>query len=282
MCKRKAFTLVELLVVIAIIALLMSILMPALGRVRKQAKAVICQSNLKQWGICFAMYALDNDGRFMKGWMDDAGGWGEGKQWMNQLRPCYGNQGNIRLCPMTKRPTESWRLGSTFHAWASFGESGDSAVMEGDYGSYGMNDWAYNPPSLNEDELYLPEWNPPGQTKGSWYWRGPDVRNPHNVPLFFDCIWTDAWPHHTNEPTLFDDYADMTDLSGQQMQRVCIKRHDDGVNHLFLDYSVRKVALKELWTLKWHPHFDTDGPYTTKGGMTAEEWPPWLRKFRDY
>lgn len=65
--QPKAFTLVELLVVIAIIALLMSILMPALASVRNQAKAVMCQSNLKQWGIVFSMYTDDNDGSFMSG-----------------------------------------------------------------------------------------------------------------------------------------------------------------------------------------------------------------------
>ncbi len=62
MRKRKGFTLIELLVVIAIIALLMSILMPALQRVRKQARKVVCMANLKQWGLFWKMYCDDNNG----------------------------------------------------------------------------------------------------------------------------------------------------------------------------------------------------------------------------
>ena len=47
-------------------ALMLGILIPALARVRKQAKTVMCQSNLKQWGAVFSMYASDNDGYFFE------------------------------------------------------------------------------------------------------------------------------------------------------------------------------------------------------------------------
>ena len=67
MSERKGFTLIELLVVIAIIALLMAVLMPALQRVKRQARSVACLSKLKQWSLYFAMYAEDHDGRFMAG-----------------------------------------------------------------------------------------------------------------------------------------------------------------------------------------------------------------------
>jgi len=60
--KSRGFTLIELLVVIAIIALLMSILMPALARVREQARTIGCLANLRQWNFVAAMYTEDNDG----------------------------------------------------------------------------------------------------------------------------------------------------------------------------------------------------------------------------
>ncbi len=64
-CKKKnAFTLIELLVVIAIIALLLSIIMPALKTVREQAKKIVCLAHLKGLGSSVLLYAQNLDDKF--------------------------------------------------------------------------------------------------------------------------------------------------------------------------------------------------------------------------
>jgi prepilin-type N-terminal cleavage/methylation domain-containing protein/prepilin-type processing-associated H-X9-DG protein len=65
--SEPGFTLVELLVVIAVIALLMAILLPALGKARDQAKRVICLSSLKQLTLAWMAYADNNNGKIVNG-----------------------------------------------------------------------------------------------------------------------------------------------------------------------------------------------------------------------
>jgi len=66
------------------------------------------------------------------------------------------------------------------------------------------------------------------------------------------------------------------------MRNFCIDRRDGAINVLFMDWSVRKVGLKELWTLKWHRSYDTAGRWTKAGGVEPDDWPEWMRKFKDY
>jgi prepilin-type N-terminal cleavage/methylation domain-containing protein len=75
----KGFTLIELLVVVAIIALLLSIITPALNQVKERAKRILCSNRLKQWGIAIHAYNVANDDRMMK----------IVKRWEEVYFPCY-------------------------------------------------------------------------------------------------------------------------------------------------------------------------------------------------
>jgi hypothetical protein len=65
------------------------------------------------------------------------------------------------------------------------------------------------------------------------------------------------------------------------MQTLCVNRHGGAQFCMFADWSVRKVALKQLWTLKWHRNFDTAGVWTKIGGVQPADWPEWMRGLKD-
>jgi len=265
--KQKAFTLIELLVVIAIVALLMAILMPALQRVKKQAGAVACKANLHEWALVFAMYTDDNDGLFMDGY-----GSGINGTWVGALRPYY-QEPKIRVCPTATKPMSKGARGM-FAAWGVFGAGFASdhpewsgPHEEGDYGSYGMNELAYN--------------TPPGAGRSEDRWRTVNIKGAAEIPLLFDSIWYDVYPGYTDHPPEYPGDIVKTGGAGE-MKRVCINRHNGYINGLFMDWSVRKIGLKELWTLNWHRGYDTSGPWTKAGLVQPSDWPEWMRRFKDY
>jgi prepilin-type processing-associated H-X9-DG protein len=113
-------------------------------------------------------------------------------------------------------------------------------------------------------------------------WSTTDVKDAASAPVLLDSCW--PWGGWWVEPSLpppeFDAVPTITHPG--PWNPFCINRHDGYVNSLFLDWSVRKVGLKELWTLKWHKQYNTRGPWTKAGSVKPEDWPQWMRRFKDY
>ncbi len=292
--KKRGFTLIELLVVIAIIALLMSILLPSLTKVKEMAKNVVCKSNLRNWMYAWAMYVESNDGSFLKTGNMNVVQANEGEQdqdrsWTELLLAMYDNDpGNIALCPNGKKldPAGNWLPTSNFdhtnyaYDWR-VGKNGQ-AVSIGRHSSYTPNTFMNNPQ--------------PGQSSGGFdrsiYWGKPtNMPIPNEVPIFGDGIRPNCW---------FDSAVstcmDPPEYRGQAGDRwhgarwVAIDRHQGKVNWLFADWSVRTVGIKELWTLRWNRRFDTRNAWTLAGNdgdvsACRSRWETaasWMADFKDF
>jgi prepilin-type N-terminal cleavage/methylation domain-containing protein len=249
----SGFTLIELLVVISIIALLMAILMPTLQKVRKQAKHVLCRSNLKQWGLVWTMYAEDNSGKF-PGYLADT--------WMRRLVQYYSNTNALLYCPMTTKTQDQG-------APVRYAVIGAAAAPRG---SYAINEWVYDSQDTG------------GGRSLEDYWRNTGHKGLSNVPVMGDAATrSDGQPYPFDSPPAFEgEPRTGVGTAGNEMRVFCIDRHDGAVNLLFMDWTARPVGLKELWTLKWHRHFTVSGPWTKAGGVVPADWPQWMRTFRDY
>ena len=267
--RCAAFTLIELLVVISIITLLAALLLPTLQRVRNQARAVVCQSNLRQCGVLFENYTSDHDGYFFRPWGPPPGLSDEWGRWPDALYPYYKDAVGIFRCPRTT--ANSWSL---YDGWV-FGPATRVKDANGQWvpASYGLNYWVYDGLSYCPEGRQHPDW--------PLFWRNVRTATGLNqVPVFLDALYEASLPWPADPPPEVE-FRDMG-LIGGWMSVFCINRHHGCINGLFMDWSVRRIGLKELWTLKWHRQFVLDGPWTRAGGVQPEDWPPWLRRFKEY
>lgn len=251
MTAKKGFTLIELLVVISIIALLISILLPALGKARNMAKDVMCRTNLKSMHLAAFMYADDSEGRMMQY------STGEGL-WLNQISRYMENVDEVRYCPMTRIEevpddfSDPYLFGNAKEAWMwSWG------VPEFEYGSYGINGWFYH---FSDSQIAGRESEVPG-FGDKLYKNFQSLKNPQRAPIFADSVWIDGWPEDTD--VCYDDFdLDGNPNYGGQMSRYLLNRHGPRTNIAFVDGHQESVELNMLWTLRWNRQFQNMGKMT--------------------
>lgn len=318
MCKRSGFTLIELLTVIGIIVLLMAILLPVAQGVKGRARDALCQSNLRQWGIVYKMYTDEFDSKLPRNYGEFAWYYSIRSYYSNttELLLCPSAKKPSDFDGTDAGPP----FGGTFLAWGRFAPKGELA-WDG-FGSYGLNHWAYKPDSQEDEEpeetepegdvhyqgsgltarRILPQRIHPDSANPRYvsiprmssssaedanyiqdnnrYWITVHATNTNKIPMIFDSGWLYACFDDNAAPPVSNPITRMGFYG--YSNPICMDRHHGGINIAFMDFSTRKVGLKELWTLQWHRQYNTAGRWTRAGGIKPEDWPKWMQKFKDY
>jgi prepilin-type N-terminal cleavage/methylation domain-containing protein len=218
--RQRAFTLIELLVVVAIIALLISILVPGLGRAREASKATVCACNLRQIGLAVQLYADHYDGRLITAGMPHGGNVDENVAWINTLQQEYQNP-LVARCPSDH--SRHWSVPvppANVLRRASFGTNYylDPKIALTNRGPYTRQDAIRRPVST----ILIAELVEEGEYAAS------------------DHVHPEQW------------WSDPERLAGEQ---VFLKRHIDKANYLFVEGHVAPLKFKQSYEIDPHGGF---------------------------
>ncbi len=260
MRSKKAFTLIELLVVISIIALLMSVLMPALSKAKEQARKIICSNNLKTIGTADLIYAQDSKDYHVPA--------------LNGLSPknpiWFQNELFIKIMDMKGRNNKELEMGyasantlPTQYKCPSDRRTPDngmfvqSGVVNGT--SYGMNQMSIRPQPGSGWYYYLN--NKPG---GLHALKTTEVRNPALKFFMLDAQWFVVYRDAANYLLYWDKYKDKM---GAYAWDAPSYRHKEGANMLYYDGHAEYLPKSEVFKL-------ADGRAKEQNAANNQMWIP--------